>query len=410
MPSAGALCAPVITPLKENFDSAPAQRINIDTHFALSSESPGCRIYFTTDGSKPLPFQRKISGRETTFKYIAPFTLKPGKRTLKAICVSRDGLQESVVVTKTFSVDDVGTTTAESDSYTDDYGTGYSSQYDTTDTDNTLRPRSRSQNLKGGQRSNSLRRSKTEPREAWASNGDTDYESGAYNEVTIPDGPFNPTNYAGTQINVWGAPPGGLQGLEQGLVNVSNPNQPYPVQYGYLTEQMIQSKMPKDSSVTIGDLRKLLNEQNDKRVKTPPPQAAPAIEYKPVYKDPPLNNVSAGNGDFKDNLLHIYAHMIDRAKNNNKFRLAVAEPKIGKIHEADFEDVGDGYKLTVVLAKPGVQRGTVKKSPVIKKKPTPGNSSDSSNKSTASKKTTPVKPPVPKKSDPYFAMETENFD
>lgn len=36
-------------------------------------------------------------------------------------------------------------------------------------------------------------------------------------------------------------------------------------------------------------------------------------------------------GDFKENLLHIYAHMLDYAKSNGDFRLKVAEPKIGKV-------------------------------------------------------------------------------
>lgn len=53
------------------------------------SETPDCKIYFTSDGSKPSPFQRKIGGREVTFKYTAPFTLKAGKRTLKAVAVTR---------------------------------------------------------------------------------------------------------------------------------------------------------------------------------------------------------------------------------------------------------------------------------------------------------------------------------
>lgn len=36
-------------------------------------------------------------------------------------------------------------------------------------------------------------------------------------------------------------------------------------------------------------------------------------------------------GDFKENLLHIYAHMVDYAKSHGDFRIKVAEPKIGKV-------------------------------------------------------------------------------
>ena len=53
------------------------------------ADAPNCRLFFTTDGSKPTPFQRKIGGREVTFKYIAPFSLKSGKRVVKAVSVSR---------------------------------------------------------------------------------------------------------------------------------------------------------------------------------------------------------------------------------------------------------------------------------------------------------------------------------
>ncbi|KAK6181663.1 hypothetical protein SNE40_009474 [Patella caerulea] len=413
----GGLDPPTITPLKPPTPDRPSSYVDNYTYIELSTDSPSCKIFFTTDGSKPCPFQRKISGKELTFKYIAPFTLKPGKRILKAVCVSRDGLQESVVVTRTFNVEDINSTTAtESDGY------GYTSHstssfFETTDTDATpTRSRSRSKSKRGKplSRSSSLRKSKNGPKEAWASNGDSERESGAfndYNEVSIPDGPFNPTNYAGTQINVWGAHPGALQGLDgtNGLVNLANqPKQPYPVQYGYLTEQMIQNMKPHEPSVTVGDLRKLLSEQNPKQVTVAPPPAKPAIEYQPIYKDPPLNAVSPGNGDFKDNILHIYAHLLERAKKNTDFRLAVAEPKIGKIHDAEFKDEGDSFKLTVVLTKPGVKPGSAKK-PVVNKKKTPGSSSDSSTKT----KTQPVKPPpapVKKKSNPYFDMETENLN
>ena len=59
----------------------------------------------------------------------------------------------------------------------------------------------------------------------------------------IPDGPFNPTNYSGTQINVWGgAPPPLVQSGVPGVVNLGQPNtcNPFTTQYGFLTEDMIQ--------------------------------------------------------------------------------------------------------------------------------------------------------------------------
>lgn len=37
------------------------------------------------------------------------------------------------------------------------------------------------------------------------------------------------------------------------------------------------------------------------------------------------------SGDFKENILHIYAHMLEFAKGNKDFRLKVAAPKMGKV-------------------------------------------------------------------------------
>jgi len=36
-------------------------------------------------------------------------------------------------------------------------------------------------------------------------------------------------------------------------------------------------------------------------------------------------------GDYKGNLLHVYAHLVNHANNNKDFRLPVAEPKMGKV-------------------------------------------------------------------------------
>ena len=71
----------------------------------------------------------------------------------------------------------------------------------------------------------------------------TDHPGG--HTVQIPDGPFNPTNYSGTQINVWGAPPGGVWPAGPGMVAFGNgpPAPQYPTQYGFLTEQMIEVRV-----------------------------------------------------------------------------------------------------------------------------------------------------------------------
>ena len=65
------------------------------------------------------------------------------------------------------------------------------------------------------------------------------------NSVQLPDGPFNPTNYSGTQVNFWGVAPGQVPGIG-GSGGYSVPgmyNGPYPdrpSQLGYVTEQTIR--------------------------------------------------------------------------------------------------------------------------------------------------------------------------
>lgn len=53
------------------------------------ADTPYTKIYFSTDGTKPNPFQIGVAGRESTFKYKAPFQLKEGRRTIKAVAISR---------------------------------------------------------------------------------------------------------------------------------------------------------------------------------------------------------------------------------------------------------------------------------------------------------------------------------
>ncbi|PVD37280.1 hypothetical protein C0Q70_04277 [Pomacea canaliculata] len=418
MPSAGALPAPFITPVREFGTGLASNQIDTNTYVEISVEARNCKLYFTTDGSKPAPFQRKIGGREVTFKYFAPFCLKAGKRTVRAVAVSRDGLLDSAVVSKTFQVNDACDVSS-----TDGYDAASpSSFFDTTDTDTSSTLKSTSKSNKSKRKKSPVRKGRLTPKEAWASTGnlgkygagDGDHD---HLQAVIPDGPFNPTNYSGTQINVWGAPPGSVwpgMNAQPGMVAIGNGGPPipqYPVQYGFLTEQMISDLHPKDRAVTLGEIRKLLEEQSQKAI---PPPPKPAIEYKPTYKDPPLNPVTPGNGDFKENLLHIYAHMVDYAKSHGDFRIKVAEPKIGKLLEARFEDEGDGYRVNLVLAKPGIPRGAVKKPAPAKTVPTKKTNVAEVEKKPASasesEKKPKAKPETVKKSDPYYEKETEDLN
>lgn len=488
MPSAGALPAPFITPIaRECFGlQLPVNKIDISTLIEISSDTPNVKLYFTTDGSKPLPFQRKIGGKERTFKYFAPFTLKPGKRTLKAVAVSRDGLLESAIVSKDFHVADLvaaGVPDASAFDISSISGDSSSSKTSSTKSSSsrsssnsskksssTLKsfldessdgefnlkpgkvkgiPRKKSKSPKRSKgiisqsplrksRHSPLRKSDQSPlrrrgqsplrrsvqphmplRDAWTTSFFQDpAATGASNENMYPpgpDGPFQPTNYSGTQINVFGG-----HGVWPGMnadgtcvtFGTGPPAPQYPVQFGFLTEQMIKSlkqkeekpkKEKKKEGVTLGDIRKLMEEN---RPKTPPP---PAIEYKPVWKDPPLNAVSPGNEDWQGNILHVFAHMLDLAKSKAAFKKSIGEHKMGKILETKVEDEGDGYCIRLVLAKPGTERGEKKKKPIVKK--TPPKEAPKPKPAPPKPAADPPKPkPKPqKKADPYYEKEIENI-
>ncbi|XP_052806894.1 annexin A6-like [Mya arenaria] len=443
MPSAGAVCPPTVTPLRRPIYGQSSTHVDTSTLIEIVCETPHTKIYFTADGAKPNPRQRKIGGRVVTHRYTDPFTLKDGKRVLKAIAVSRDG-RESDVITRTYNVDDIGKINASPIPVTSTSASS-SSDHDSSDmydsdgwglTDSTLRssnsskskkkskPKKKSKSptrtLRSRSRSKSPGRA---PKEAWASAGITQsLNSGAFGENThpnppIPDGPFNPTNYSGTQINVWGgAPPPFVQGGTPGAVNFGQPNlcNPYTTQYGYLTENMVQNCNPNTKHVTVGDLKNMMRSRQpppQPAVEAPPPPPEPQKIEVPVWKDPPLNPVSPGGGDYKGNLLHIYAHLIDFANNHKDFRHPISEPKMGKVLEANFKDEQDCYELRLVVAKPGIPRGSVRKPPKVekKKKVEPPKPKKEEKKKEEPPKPKPKKPPTPEK-DPFFAMETENLN
>lgn len=55
---------------------------------------------------------------------------------------------------------------------------------------------------------------------------------------------------------------------------------------------LYQNCKPADKCLTVGDLRKALEDQKPHE---PPPSPVKAIEY-PMYKDPPVNAISPGKG------------------------------------------------------------------------------------------------------------------
>ena len=57
--------------------------------WSFVSDTDGAVIYYTLNGSKPEPFRTIGPAAKSTLLYQEPFVLAPGKRTIKAVAVTR---------------------------------------------------------------------------------------------------------------------------------------------------------------------------------------------------------------------------------------------------------------------------------------------------------------------------------
>ncbi|KAL8608011.1 hypothetical protein ACOMHN_023827 [Nucella lapillus] len=260
-------------PIQHIFVTA-STTIDTDAYTELTVDAPNCQLYFTTDGSRPVPFKRWMGDREVTFRYTAPFALKSGKRVVRAVAVSSDGLLESTVVSKTFMVLGNDYDTIDSDLYSDEDYMSHTSDVNW-NSDVTGRSRDRSGTRRSwtpcktwtqGRQSRSLSRPvSAEPN--WIASTrrypylvdtvDGEDRTDQRPEVRLPEGPFNPINYSGTQINVWGAPPGSVWPAAPGMVTYPNTAAPLPrpthtntLQSGLLTRPMLEERAATDGSCT----------------------------------------------------------------------------------------------------------------------------------------------------------------
>ena len=54
-----------------------------------ASETVGASIYYTVNGKNPAPFEKHSVEAKSTMKYMQPFRLAGGKRTVKALAVAQ---------------------------------------------------------------------------------------------------------------------------------------------------------------------------------------------------------------------------------------------------------------------------------------------------------------------------------
>ncbi|XP_014196268.1 double zinc ribbon and ankyrin repeat-containing protein 1 isoform X1 [Haplochromis burtoni] len=100
--AAGAVSAPLIIPIIHLQTHGAKNHIDTSTPVSIQSDSAGVLIFYTLDGSKPGAGHHGAAG--SSRKYSQPILLPAGRVTVRAVAVTSDG-RESSIVTKVFSVD-----------------------------------------------------------------------------------------------------------------------------------------------------------------------------------------------------------------------------------------------------------------------------------------------------------------
>ncbi|TWW59181.1 hypothetical protein D4764_06G0007110 [Takifugu flavidus] len=99
--TAGVVSAPFIIANSSLHTHGSRRDIDTDTPVFIQSDTPGVLIFYTLDGSKPDMVQCGSAARVR--KYSKPIRLPAGRVTVRAIAVTSDG-RESSIVTKMFMV------------------------------------------------------------------------------------------------------------------------------------------------------------------------------------------------------------------------------------------------------------------------------------------------------------------
>ncbi|NWT58781.1 DZAN1 protein, partial [Erythrocercus mccallii] len=102
--TAGSVSVPQIIPLRIPPPGKAQREIDTNTLVEIKSDTPGASIYYTLDGSKPELIRKPGYGACNTLEYKGPIILPVGKIMVKALAVTKD-YRESSVVTKVFVVE-----------------------------------------------------------------------------------------------------------------------------------------------------------------------------------------------------------------------------------------------------------------------------------------------------------------
>ncbi|XP_077032205.1 double zinc ribbon and ankyrin repeat-containing protein 1 isoform X5 [Agelaius phoeniceus] len=102
--TAGSVSAPQIIPLRIPPPGKAQREIDTNTLIEIKSDTPEASIYYTLDGSKPELIRKPGYGPYNTLEYKGPIILPEGRIMVKALAVTKD-YRESSVVTKVFVVE-----------------------------------------------------------------------------------------------------------------------------------------------------------------------------------------------------------------------------------------------------------------------------------------------------------------
>ncbi|NWW37384.1 DZAN1 protein, partial [Panurus biarmicus] len=102
--TAGSVSVPQIIPLRIPPPGKTQREIDTNTLIEIKSDTPGTSIYYTLDGSKPELIRKPGYGACNTVEYKGPIILPVGKIMVKALAVTKD-YRESSIVTKVFVVE-----------------------------------------------------------------------------------------------------------------------------------------------------------------------------------------------------------------------------------------------------------------------------------------------------------------
>ncbi|VDK38174.1 unnamed protein product [Taenia asiatica] len=357
MPLAGGVPAPTITPLRLNVPGKPTNTIDTGTFIELGKaffgtcvaknqiivpfcianslfsclfnsflEGPDCLIYFTTNGETPNPSHRIFAGREVTYRYRAPFQLKSGRRTVKAVAVHRVTKAESHIVSKTFTVIELANSGSSESISGDDY-----------------------------------------PKSIVPAHSDThssmDDSLDSFLKKSTDQG-FAATNHSGTQINVYGSVPGVGWDMKTPDGNNFSSNFLPPLQ----TSQMYAPPLiPSEPGVTqqqltavVGHLTQYIDQMRQRTVMEVRESLTQAIGHilkaipKPQPPPPqPLQQPAVEFPMLKGPLSQVFQQFSSYAINNSNIANELSGADVGKVIGGDLDDADDRYVLTIELEKKG---------------------------------------------------------